>query len=183
MHIFNQVSGPVLQLWAQLSDDSCWQIVFHQSRSTCPRQDIPPPDHTHPATLFSSRPEWIWGLTQPYKTNNTSAGTSVSKAASQLTFELTVVHQLSITSASSVVAFPWKQSVSSLCQQGLLNIPLNTLCLVVFIFRWCLNQRYHYPKVVVGSPVIRLILTLFPVFGSCCPEEWGQYPLGTLSRT
>lgn len=114
MHVFNQVSGPVLQLWAQLSDDSCWQIVLHQSRSTCPRQTPPPPHPSTTHTLFSSHPEWIWGLTQQYKTNNTSARTSVSKATSQLPFELTVVHQLSITSASSVVPCPWKQSVSSL---------------------------------------------------------------------
>lgn len=109
MHIFNQVSGPVLQLWAQLSDDSCWQIVLHHSPIVALVPDRHPPHtHMHAATLFSSPPEWIWGLTQQCKTNNTSARTSVFKPTSQLTFELTVVHQLGISSASSGVPCPCK---------------------------------------------------------------------------
>lgn len=152
MHIFNHVPGPVLQLWARLSDDSCWQIVLHQSRSTCPRQTPPPTpssphNHTHPATLFSSRPEWIWGLTQQSKTNKTSARTSVSKATSQLTFELTVVHQLSFTSTLSVVACPWKQSVSSLIVSVVFCLCMSRIWNLLHIHlagganRRCLNGR------------------------------------------
>lgn len=45
-----------------------------------------------PSVPLSSLPEWTWGLTQQYKTNNTSARPSVFPATRQLTFQLTVVH-------------------------------------------------------------------------------------------
>lgn len=57
-----------------------------------------------PSVPLSSLPEWTWGLTQQYKTNNTSAGPSVFLARRQLTSQLTVVHRsnrLGITLASS----------------------------------------------------------------------------------
>lgn len=54
------IKPPELQLWAPLSDDSCWQVVLHQSRSTCPRQTSP--HHHHPPTTHTPPP--FFHLTQ-----------------------------------------------------------------------------------------------------------------------
>lgn len=55
-----------------------------------------------PSIPFSSLPEWTWGLTQQYKTNNTSARPSLFLATRQLPFHLTVASIVS-DSASSLL--------------------------------------------------------------------------------
>lgn len=191
MHIFNQVSGPVLQLWAQLSDDSCWQIVLNQTRSTCPRQTPPPRPHMIPHHPFFISPrvdlrahpaiQDKYHICQPLKQESAYLN-SINWASPRLPLSH-AVHESSASHHSLFVCFLLFVGLTSgvtslqlellaedalmsaylgignlLCSccicglwrvdQGLLNITLNSLHSVVFIFVIrSLNERYHYPEV------------------------------------
>ena len=112
MHIFNHISfwlcpafpfksGEVLiewvvLLWVQLSDDCWWQMSSTTLLALL---------SDRPSVPFSSLPEWTWGLTRRYKTNNTSARPSLFPATRQLTFHFTVANVVT-DSASLLLPLP-----------------------------------------------------------------------------